>query len=573
MPDGSIVNKTQAGVTTLDALIIGAGFSGLYQLLSLRDKLGLKAKVVEAGDGVGGTWYWNRYPGARCDSESHSYSYYFDKELLEEWQWSERYPGHAEVVRYLNYAADKLDLKRDIHFNSRVLSAHYSQSENRWIVKTEDGREFICTYLITAVGCLSSTNIPKFPGHESFEGEWYHTGQWPHEGVDFKGKRVGQIGTGSTGIQAVPVIAETAKHLTVFQRTANYSVPAANGPLSPDFQKYVQENREAIKKTIQTTPNGHPFVISERKVFDVDDEEREKIFEEAWTKGGLGFRACFQDIAFDKKANDVAADFIKRKIRSIVKDPETAKKLTDIDHPYATKRPPIDTNYFETFNRDNVTLVDVKAAPIEAITPKGVKTQDGEYELDILVFATGFDAMTGPLLNIDIQGRDGVKLKDIWEEGPKTYLGLQVAGFPNLFTVTGPGSPSVLCNMPVAIEQHVEWIRDCISYLEDNKISSIEATEESMQRWVEHVNDAANVTLMPHAKHTWYYGANVPGKPRVFMPYAGGMARYRAICADIAKQKYPGFKLGNGRHGQSYTPPKISVDDLVEAAMVKGPGV
>ena len=575
MPGGINIEKTNAkdSVIVLDALIIGAGFSGLYQLLSLRDKLGLSAQVVEAGDGVGGTWYWNRYPGARCDSESHSYSYYFDKELLEEWQWSERYPGHTEVVRYLNYAADKLNLKRDIQFNSKVSSAHYSQEKNKWVVKTEQGQEFECTYLITAVGCLSSTNIPKFPGLDSFEGEWYHTGQWPHDGVNFNGKRVGQVGTGSTGIQAIPVIAETADHLTIFQRTANYSVPANNGPLSSDFQKYVKENREDIKKTIQTTPNGHPFVISERKVFDVNDEEREEIFEEAWAKGGLGFRACFQDISFDKKANDIAADFIKRKIRSIVKDPETAKKLTDIDHPYATKRPPIDTNYFETFNRDNVTLVDVKAAPIEEITRKGVKTKDGEYELDILVFATGFDAMTGPLLNIDIQGRDGLKLHDVWNGGPKTYLGLQVAGFPNLFTVTGPGSPSVLCNMPVAIEQHVEWIRDCISYMEENKISSIEATEDSMDKWVAHVNDAANVTLMPHAKQTWYYGANVPGKPRVFMPYAGGMARYRAICNDIAQQNYAGFKLAGAQDGKSYTPPKISVDDLVEATMINGPGV
>lgn len=477
------------------------------------------------------------------------------------------------MVKYLNYAADKLDLKRDIDFNTKVVSAHYSQVQNIWLVKTEDGKEIECKYLITAVGCLSSTNVPKFPGLDNFEGDWYHTGQWPHDGVDFAGKRVGQIGTGSTGIQAVPVIAETAEHLTVFQRTANYSVPANNGPLSSDFQKYVQENRDDIKKTIQTTPNGHPFVISERKVFDVSDDEREEIFEEAWERGGLGFRACFQDIAFDKKANDVAADFIKRKIRSIVNDSETAEKLTDIDHPYATKRPPIDTNYFETFNRDNVKLVDVKAAPIESITANGIKTQDGEFELDIIVFATGFDAMTGPLLNIDIQGRDSVKLKDVWEEGPKTYLGLQVAGFPNLFTVTGPGSPSVLCNMPVAIEQHVEWIRDCISYLENNKISSIEATEDSMDKWVGHVNDAANVTLMPYAKHTWYYGANVPGKPRVFMPYAGGMARYRAICQDIADQSYPGFQLGDSKDGKAYTPPKISVDDLVEAAMVKGPGV
>ena len=573
MSDGSSLHKVKVSTTNLDALIIGAGFSGLYQLFSLRNKLGLTTKVVEAGGGVGGTWYWNRYPGARCDSESYSYSYYFDKELLAGWQWSERYPEHAEVVKYLDYAANKMDLKKDIYFNCKVISAHYTEPQNKWVVETEDGREFVCTYLVTAVGCLSSTNIPKFSGHQNFEGNWYHTGQWPHGGVDFTDKRVGQIGTGSTGIQAAPVIAKTAKHLTVFQRSANYSVPANNRTLSLNFQTYVRESWEDIKKILQTTPNGHPFVIAARKVFDVDEEERTRILEEAWAKGGLGFRACFQDIAFDKKANDVVASFIKRKIRAIVKDQDTAKKLTDIDHPYYTKRPPIDTNYFETFNRANVTLVDVKADPIEEITPKGIKTRQTEYEIDILVFATGFDAMTGPLLKIDIQGRDGIKLKDIWSQGPKTYLGIQIAGFPNLFTVTGPGSPSVLTNMPVAIEQHVEWIRDCIEYLEKNKISSIEATQDSMEKWVEHVNDAANVTLMPHAKNTWYYGANIPGKPRVFMPYAGGLARYRAICKEIAEQNYPGFKLGDRENGQPYTPPKISVDDLVKASLIKGVGL
>lgn len=560
-------------VIKLDVLIIGAGFSGLYQLLTLRDKLGLSTKITEAGDGVGGTWYWNRYPGARCDSESYAYSFYFDKELLEEWQWSERYPGQAEVVRYLNYVADKFDLKRDIKFNSRVLSAHYNQSRNKWVVKTELGQQFECTYLITAVGCLSSTNTPKFPGQDRFEGDWYHTGQWPHEGVDFTGKRVGQIGTGSTGIQTIPIIAETASHLTIFQRSANYSVPATNRPLNADFQKYLRGNYDDIKKMIQSNTNGHPFAFSDRKVFDVSDEEREEIFEEAWTRGGLSFRGCFQDVAFDKKANDLAADFIKRKIRSIVKDAETAKKLTDIDHAFGSKRPPIDTNYFETFNRNNVTLVDVKSSPIESITPKGVKTKDGEYEVDILVFATGFDAMTKTLLNIDIQGRDGLKLRDVWEDGPKTFLGLQVAGFPNLFTITGPGSPSVLCNMPVPIEQHVEWIQNCISYMKKNKISFIEATEGSMEKWVEHIDEVVNETLFIHAKNSWYYGANIPGKPRGFMPYAGGMARYSAICNDVANQNYVGFKLGDNDRGETYTPPKISVDILVEDVIANRPGI
>jgi cation diffusion facilitator CzcD-associated flavoprotein CzcO len=552
----------------LDALIIGAGFSGIYQLISLRDRLGFSAKILEAGDGIGGTWYWNRYPGARCDSESYSYNYYFDEELLKEWQWSERYPGQAEVIRYLNYVANKFDLKKDIKFNSRVLSAHYDQSNNKWLVKNEEGQRFECTYLIAAVGCLSSTNIPKFSGLESFNGDWYHTGKWPHEGVNFRGKRVGQIGTGSTGIQTAPIIAETASHLTVFQRNPNFSVPASNRPLSSDFQKYLQENRENIKKMIQSNTNGHPFLFSDRKVFDVTEEEREEIFEKAWARGGLSFRGCFQDIAFDKKANDLAVDFLKRKIRSIVKDSEKSNILTDIDHVFGSKRPPIDTNYFETFNRNNVTLVDVKSSPIQSITPKGVKTKEKEHEVDILVFATGFDAMTGPLLNIDIQGRDGKNLSDVWKDGPKTFLGIQIAGFPNFFTVTGPGSPSVLCNMIVPIEQHVEWIEKCLSYMKKNRINYIETTQRSMEKWVEHVDDVVNETLFIYGKNSWYFGANIPGKPRIFMPYAGGMARYKAICNDVAKQNYIGFKLGDSDRGKTYIPPKLSVDILVEDVLV-----
>lgn len=575
MPEGTTrpTRKSNGGVTELDAVIIGAGFSGLYQLLCLRDRLGLEARVLEAGDGVGGTWYWNRYPGARCDSESHSYSYYFSDELLEEWEWSERYPRHPEIVRYLNFVADKFALKKDIQFETRVTAARYDADANKWTVETENGERFRATYLITAVGCLSSTNIPNFPGHDSFQGDWYHTGVWPHEGVDFTGKRVGQIGTGSTGIQAAPVIAAAAKHLTVFQRTANYSVPAHNHPLSDEFKKYVRENYGEIREIIQSTPNGHPFRISDRKVFDVDEAERQAIYQESWDVGGLRFRACFQDIVFDKAANDTAAEFIKAKIREIVKDPKTAALLTDIDHPYSTKRPPIDTGYFETFNRDNVDLVDVRSAPIECITPTGVKLTNGEeYALDIIVFATGFDAMTGPLLNLNIEGRDGVSLREVWNAGPKTYLGLQVAGFPNLFTVTGPGSPSVLCNMPVAIEQHVEWITDCIAYMRDNDIAQIETTEDSMDKWIAHVNEAAHATLMPHAPHTWYFGANVPGKPRVFMPYAGGMTRYRAICKDIAEKGYEGFVLG-GEGALDRPMEAAMVSGFSLAATIQGPGV
>ncbi|MDF1791266.1 MAG: NAD(P)/FAD-dependent oxidoreductase [Thalassobaculaceae bacterium] len=526
-----------------DAVIIGAGFSGMYQLHLLRDRLGLKARVIERGDGVGGTWYWNRYPGARCDSESHSYSYYFSDELLKEWQWSERYPQQPEIVRYLNYVADKLDLKRDIQFETSATAARYDEKANLWRVETDTGETVSAKYLITAVGCLSSANVPDIPGRDSFKGQWYHTGQWPHEGVDFTGKRVGQIGTGSTGIQAVPVIAETAKTLTVFQRTANYSIPAQNHPLSDEFKTWAKDSRDEIRRTMHASTNGHPFLISERKVFDVSAEERKAIYEKAWEVGGLRFRAEFQDLLFDKAANDTAADFLKSKIREIVKDPQKAKVLSDIDHPFATKRPPIDTGYFETYNRDNVSVVNLRETPIVEITETGVKTSDGEYELDIIVFATGFDAMTGSLLKLGIVGRDGVTLNKAWEAGPRTYLGVQAVGFPNLFTITGPGSPSVLCNMPVAIEQHVEWVANCIEKMETDGIDRIEPTEEAVTGWVDHVNEVANATLLPQAGHSWYLGANVPGKPRVFMPYAGGMARFRGICDGVAAKGYEGFVL------------------------------
>jgi len=528
-----------------DALVVGAGFSGLYQLYSLRDRLGLSAQLLEAGGGVGGTWYWNRYPGARCDSESHSYCYSFSEELLQDWVWSERYPGQTEIMRYLNHVADRFDLKRDIRLNSRVTAAHYDEASNRWLVRTAAGEQFKAKFLITAVGCLSTANVPKIPGLADFAGRWYHTGQWPHEGVDFSGQRVGMIGTGSTGIQAAPVIAETAAHLTVFQRTANYSVPARNAPLTPAFQRYIRENAAEIRRVMHASPNGHPFVISDRRALEAAPEERQALYEAAWEKGGLEFRATFQDLLVSKPANDTAAAFLRGKIREIVKDPATAAILSDIDHPYAAKRPPIDTDYFETFNRDNVALVDLRAEPIERITPAGILTQRGEYPLDIIVFATGFDAMTGPMLRMDIRGRGGRSLAEAWEAGPRNYLGLQVAGFPNLFTVTGPGSPSVLCNMPVAIEQHVDWISDCIAYMRERGLERIEARPDAMDNWVEHVNAAANATLLPQATHSWYLGANVPGKPRVFMPYAGGMAHYRAICADVAAKDYEGFALSD----------------------------
>ena len=396
--DMHIMTAPPGEAHSFDALIVGAGFSGLYQLLCLRDRLGLRVRLLEAGDGVGGTWYWNRYPGARCDSESHSYAYYFSDELLQEWSWSERYPEQPEILRYLNHVTDRFDLRRDIRFGARVTAADYDAATNRWQVCTAAGERYDAKFLITAVGCLSAANIPDIPGLDRFAGAWHHTGQWPHQGVDFTGKRVGMIGTGSTGIQAAPVIAQTAAHLTVFQRTANYSIPARNAPLTEEFKRWAKANTAELRQVMHATPNGHPFAICDRSAHDVTPGERQAIYQAGWDKGGLQFRAAFRDLLIDKAANDTAADFIRQKIREVVKDPATAAKLADIDHPFATKRPPIDTGYFETFNRDNVSLVDVRATPIECITRDGIEMRDGaEHRLDIIVFATGFDAMTGPL--------------------------------------------------------------------------------------------------------------------------------------------------------------------------------
>lgn len=532
-------------VQQIDAIIVGAGFSGMYQLLSLRDKLGLSAKVLEAGAGVGGTWYWNRYPGARCDSESHSYMFYFSKELVHEWEWTERYPQQPEILRYLNYVADKFKLRPDIDLNTRMQTAKYDEASSRWLVTTDKGQQYSAKYLITAVGCLSSANLPKIDGLNDFKGKWYHTGEWPHEGVDFKGKRVAVIGTGSTGIQAIPVIAAQAAQLTVFQRTANYSLPARHHPLTPEFKQYAKEHADDIYEIMTTNTNGHPFHLVDRSIFDVSEEEREQIFEELWKKGGFQFRAAFKDILTSQESNDKAAEFIRKKIREMVKDPVTAELLSDIDHPFAAKRPPIDADYFETYNRDNVKLVNLRKTPIERISANGVRTTDHEYEFDIIVFATGFDAMTGSLVKMDIQGREARTLKDYWSAGPRTYLGLQVPFFPNMFTITGPGSPSVLCNMPPAIEQHVNWITECIGHMEKKGLKRIETSEQASTAWQQQVDDAANATLLPQVKHSWYLGANVPGKPQVFMPYAGGLARYRQICDEMTAKGYQGFEFAS----------------------------
>jgi len=526
---------------TLDAIVIGAGFAGMYQLISLRDKLGMRTRILEAGSGVGGTWFWNRYPGARCDSESHSYMYYFSKELVQEWEWSERYPQQPEILRYLNHVADKFDLRCDISFDTRVTSARFDEANNQWVVQTEGGETLRAQFLITAVGCLSSANVPNTPGLDSFAGQWFHTGAWPHEGVDFKGKHVGVIGTGSTGIQAIPVIANEADHVTVFQRTANYSLPANNAPLTDEFKKYAKAHADEIYEIMTTNGNGHPFRIEARKAVETPTDKIEQIYEAAWQKGGLQFRAAFEDLLTSNDANKTAAEFIQKKIRQLIKDPVKAEILAEIDHPFAAKRPPIDSNYFDTFNRDNVSLVSLRDAPMQEIVPAGIKTTDKTYSLDIIVFATGFDAMTGSLLKLNIEGSSGRKLRDDWQAGPRTYLGLQIPGYPNLFTITGPGSPSVLCNLPPAIEQHVEWITDCIKHMRAHALETVQTSDHACDQWQKEVDRAANATLLPQVKHSWYLGANVPGKPRVFMPYAGGLSHYRSICNEVASDSYRGM--------------------------------
>lgn len=533
-----------APIRELDAIIIGAGFSGLYMLYRMRDVLGLRARVYEAGDGVGGTWFWNRYPGARCDSESFYYSYSFSEELEQEWEWSSKYPEQPEILRYLNHVADRFNLRRDIQLGARVTQAIFDEATNCWNVTTESGERARAPFLISAVGCLSAANVPKIPGLETFAGDWYHTGAWPQNGVDFSGKRVGLIGTGSTGIQATPVIARDAAHLTIFQRTPNYSVPARNAPLTPEMSREIKRSYREIRQKSRESFAGFPYQPSTRSALQHTDEQRRVIYEDLWKEGGFKFLyGSFFDIALNQEANDTAAEFIRSKIRQVVKDPAVAEKLLPRDHPYGSKRPPIDTDYFETFNRDNVTLVDLRADPIVEITPKGIRTAAGQHDLDVIVFATGFDAMTGALLRIDIRGAGGVRLSDAWTGGPRTYLGLQVAGFPNLFTITGPGSPSVLSNMPVSIEQHVEWIADCIRYLRERGLGRIEATEEAQEAWVDHVSQVASATLFVKA-NSWYLGANIPGKKRVFMPYVGGVLPYRLRCAEIAAKGYEGFALG-----------------------------
>ncbi len=522
----------------VDAIIVGAGFGGMYMLYKLRE-LGLTARVLEAGSGVGGTWYWNRYPGARCDIESVQYSYSFSKALEQEWSWSERYATQPEILRYANHVADRFDLRRDMQFDTRVTSAHFDDGTKRWLVTTERGERFDAQFCIMALGCLSAANKPKLAGLDSFSGPVYHTGEWPHEGVDFTGQRVGIVGTGSSAIQSIPVIAEQAAQLYVFQRTPNYAVPAHNQPLTPEYQKKVKADYAQMRAHAQQSFTGVVFVFNQQSALEVTPQEREREFEARWAYGGLPFMGAFKDLLFNLEANKTGGDFVRTKIRSIVRDPQLAQLLSPTNV-FGCKRLCVDTGYYATFNRPNVTLVDVSGAPIERITPKGLRTAGKEYEFDALVLATGFDAMTGSFSRIDVRGRGGERLKDLWEAGPRTYLGLMTAGLPNFFMITGPGSPSVLANMILAIEQHGNWIAECIANMRTHGKTHVEPKLEAQDRWVEHVNEVAGGNLRSTCS-SWYVGANVPGKPRVFMPYIGGYPTYAEKCREVVEAGYEGF--------------------------------
>jgi cyclohexanone monooxygenase len=539
MPSSS--DRTTPKTANADVVVVGAGFSGLYLLHRLR-ALGMKTRVIERASDVGGTWYWNRYPGARCDVESMQYSYSFSDELQQEWSWSERFSGQPEILEYARHVAQRFDLRRDIEFNTSVTTARFDDDSQRWDVNTDRDERISCQFLIMATGCLSSTQLPDFPGSDRYTGKTYHTGNWPHEQVDFSGQRVGIIGTGSSAIQAIPVIAEQAAHLTVFQRTPNYSIPTRNCPMTPDYEQSWKSDYKKYRAKARQTKNGVLANPNDLSAMDVSEEERRKIFEKRWEIGGTYFMAAFNDLATNQASNDAAAAFVRDKVRSIVKDAETAELLAAKDYPIGTKRICVDSAYFETFNRENVTLVDVSEEPIDILTSKGLVAGGVDREFDAIVFATGFDAMTGTLLKIDIQGRGGMSLGEKWHAGPRTYLGLMTQGFPNMFMITGPGSPSVLSNMMVSIEQHVDWVVDSLDYLRSTNLDSIEPTPEAEDAWVEHVNEVAYKTLYPKA-NSWYMGANIPGKPRIFLPYIGGVDAYRMKCDDVASNGYEGFAL------------------------------
>ena len=526
----------------VDVVVVGAGFAGMYLLHRLRG-LGMSAVVIEAGDDVGGTWYWNRYPGARCDIQSLDYSYSFDPELDRTWQWSEKYAAQPEILRYAQHVAERYDLRRDIRFSTRLDAAAWDAEAALWRVQTSTGDAIAARFYVMATGCLSMPKDVDIEGTERFTGDVYFTSRWPHSGVDLTGKRVAVIGTGSSAIQSIPIMAAQASQMTVFQRTPNFSIPANNGPIPDDKRAAVMADRADYRERARWTTGGVPVDISETSALQVSDEERLARYELGWEEGGIiEFLGTYSDHITDPRANELIADFVRGKIRSIVDDADTAEALCPTSFPIGTKRLCVDSNYYETYNRPNMRLVDLRKDPIVGITEKGVQLAGEVVEVDVIVYATGFDAMTGAIVGVDITGRDGQTLKTEWADGPATYLGLTAEGFPNLFMITGPGSPSVLSNMMVSIEQHVDWIVDCLAYLREHDAITIEPTQAAVDGWVRHGLAYAELTLFPRA-NSWYMGANVPGKPRVFLPYVGGVGRYRTICDEVAADGYVGFEI------------------------------
>ena len=529
-------------IAVFDAIIIGAGICGMYQLHRLRE-LGLTVRVFEAGSGVGGTWYWNRYPGARFDSESYTYGYSFSERLMDEWDWSEHFSAQAETLRYLEFVADKFDLRKDIQFNARVASAVYDETANRWTVTTQSGDQACAKYLITAVGVLSAPYTPAIAGRDDFQGESWHTAHWPHHPVELRDKRVGVIGAGATAVQLITEVAKNVGQLTVFQRTANYCIPLNNRPIAPHEQAALKARYADMFARCRETFAAFIHDFDTRSAFDVSDEEREAIYEQLWKEPGFGFwLGNFYDIMTDERANETIAEFVRRKIRERVKDPVLAEKLTPRDHCFGTKRVPLESGYYEAYNRPNVELVDLKATPIECITSTGIKTTEHDYPFDVIIFATGFDAVTGALTRMDIRGEGGIALKDKWQDGPRTYLGLQVAGFPNLFTVVGAHNAANFCNVPRCGEQNVEWVTDCIRHMQDKKFERISATIEAEEAWRDHCEQVVSHTLFLKTD-SWFVGANIPGKKRVFLGYGGGLPRYREKCDEVAAAGYQGFIL------------------------------
>ena len=538
-----------AKTSSVDAVIVGAGFSGLYLLYLLRWH-GFSTRVFERGGDVGDTWYWNRYPGARCDVESMQYSYSFDEELQQEWTWPEKYSAQPDILRYIGHVADKHDLRKDITFETSVTSAHYLSDANRWTISTDAGETVLSQYFIMATGCISTANMPDIPGIDDFKGNTYHTGAWPHEKVDFAGQHVGVIGTGSSGIQSIPVIAEEAAHLTVFQRTPHWTVPARNVPMTEEYERIWKDNYAERRAQMRYSPSGSLRSVAPMDIsaLDVTDAEREEAYRERWAAGGMTLLKSYNDLLTSNDANETAAAWVRRRIAETVKDPAKADLLAPKTYPIGTKRLCLDTDYYETYNRENVDLIDIADTPIDRLTVTGLETGGRSFAFDSIVFATGFDAMTGTLLRVDIRGRAGQTLKKKWEAGPRTYLGLMCEGFPNMYTITGPGSPSVKSNMLSSIEQHVELVSDTLVHLRDNAIATMEPDRKAEDDWVDHVQDVANQTLFPKA-NSWYMGANIPGKPRLFMPYIGGVGTYRKICEDIVADNYRGFKLEGSKAG------------------------